>query len=70
VKPVTDDMLRAFEVELRNHRGLQGVPDKSFLEKREVPSSYIMAGEDVSGKTVKSDIPEGALEAIKKARGG
>ena len=70
VEPITDDMLRAMEVELRNHQGLKreglDIPDGKFLESRTIPDKYIMPGIDTSGKKVRGEVTAETIEAYKQ----
>jgi hypothetical protein len=70
VEPITDDMLRAMEVELRAHQGLkrEGVDllDTEFLELRTIPGDYIMPGVDISDKKVKDEITAETIAAYKQ----
>ena len=70
VKPISDDMLRAMEVELRNHQGLKregiDIPNGEFLESRTISSDYIMPGVDTSDKKVKDEVSAETIEAYKQ----
>lgn len=70
VESITDEMLRAMEVELRAHQGLKregvDIPNGDFLESRTIPSDYIMPGVDISDKKVRDEVSAEAIEAYKQ----
>ena len=73
IKGVTDELLRAMEEELRQHRGLQKsgvrVPDEPFLEAKVIPEE-LLKEQNFEGKTQVGELTKeqlASLRAVKQA---
>ena len=71
IKPITHEVLRAMEAELRMHVGLQkeGVqfPNGEFLEYAFVPEDYL-APQDLTGKKRVGEIDSDIIDSFRKQK--